>query len=86
MAEEKTIEGLMDLENKKLAVLLLNYDSQLSSLKKDMVKSLNLLDEIAEGKSVQKKQLRKVILDNFNDLPRKTDDLLQEITEIIKEE
>lgn len=86
--EQELIAKLMGLNDPKVAALLLNYFGDLKSIKKEMmVKSLCLLDEYEENPQdiTIKNEIRKLILDSFNDLPRKGEFLILEITKLLKE-
>lgn len=86
--EKQLIEELYELEKPELFVLLLNYYSKMKNMEKDMVDCLNLLDELTENsnKKREKEKIRKLILDNFNELPRSTKELYCNIAKILKEE
>jgi len=83
--EEEILEGFLDLEDKKLALLIINYYKDIDGIGKDMVGSLNLLDKVYEGDKKSKELLRKDILDNYNELPRETLDFLEKLLEKLKE-
>lgn len=73
LKEEAVLEKILEnLEDSKLALLVINYFKDVKAIKSDMVKSLNLLDDIADGEVEKKDMLRTKILDNYNELPRKT--------------
>lgn len=83
--EEKILENTLDLEDKKVALLIINYFKDIKSIKSDMVGSLNLLDDVAEGNKSKKDILRSKILDNYNELPRKTLNFVEELIYQLKE-
>ena len=85
MEEEKVLEEILEIENRKIAVSLFNFYREIDGIKKDMVDSLNLLDEIAEGSVNKKDLLRKKILDNFNNLPRETLKMINKLNKQLKE-
>ena len=70
--EEKVLKELIKkIDNVDVAYDLINHYNKVDELRKNMVKSLNLLDKLyEEGKEETKEELRKVILDNFNDAKR----------------
>ena len=67
-----------------ISVILFNYHAEMKDIKNRMTKVLNLMDEVASGNIDKKEDLRKEILDNYNDLPRKTLDMIEELVENIK--
>lgn len=83
--EIKFLEKIVEFNNTKISVLLLNYYSKIKSIKEDMVNVLNLLDEVSEN-SKEKQVMRKKILDSYNELPRETKKVLNELLKILKEE
>ena len=83
--EQEVLEEFLELENKQLALVVINYYKDVKGIKNDMVGSLNLLDQVAEESSDKKELLRKTILDNFNELPRTTLEFLEELLQILKE-
>lgn len=84
--EREILEKLFEMNDKFLFVAVMNYYQTIKSISGDMVKALNLLDAVYEdGDKKAKEELRKTILDNFNDLPRETCSFIEEITEILKE-
>ena len=88
MDEEQEREALKELykvDNLYLFVALMNYYSNIKTIKDRMTDALDLLDSVADGNEKDKKRLRKLILDNFNDLPRDTLELISELTSINKE-
>lgn len=87
ITEEEIIKRLYDLENKELFIILMNYFSNVKDMKKDMVHALDVLDELVENPNKKNKnKLRKIILDNFNDIDRKTKKLYGKLSKILKEE
>jgi 5'-deoxynucleotidase YfbR-like HD superfamily hydrolase len=83
--EQEVLKETLSLEDKKVAVLLFNHFTNIKSIKKDMVKALDLLDEVSENSDYAKKQLRKSILDNYNDLPRDALEFVEKINKLLKE-
>ena len=83
--EKEVLERVLELDS-GAAVQLYNFYSEMKMIKKDMVNSLNLLDEVAAGDKEKKKQLRKKILDNYNDMPRQTLSFIDELTKTLKKE
>lgn len=83
--EEQVLEEFLDLDDKKLALLVINFYKDISGIKSDMVGDLNLLDQTANGNKESKSMLRKSILDNYNELPRETLDFLERLLKILKE-
>lgn len=83
--EEQVLESFLDLENKKLALLVINFYKDITGIRSDMVGDLNLLDQTAEGRKDSREMLRKSILDNYNELPRKTLEFLEELINKIEE-
>jgi hypothetical protein len=79
--KEEVMEELFKLENPKLAMPMLNFQGKMYSIKKDMVNVLNLLDKISENSNNtdDKHLARTKILDSYNDLPRKTNELILKI-------
>jgi Fe2+ transport system protein B len=85
--ERDILEKLIDFKNKKVVVSLYNFYSEMKNINKDMVKVLNLLDEISKNSNniENKKLMRTKILDSYNELPRKTLNLINEIITNFKE-
>lgn len=83
--EVKTLEKFLDIEDKELALMIINYFQEIKGIKNDMVGDLNLLDKVVEGDEHSKELLRKSILDNYNELPRETLKFLEELIKKIKE-
>lgn len=83
--ENKVLKGIMDVDN-STAVLLYNFYNEMKMVKKDMVNSLDLLDEVVEGDKNKKEQLRKKILDNYNETPRKTLRMIEDLTKTLEKE
>lgn len=83
--ENKVLSRFLDLEDKELALLVINYYKNITGIKKDMVGSLNLLDKVVKGDKQSKELLRKNILDNYNELPRESLKFLEELLEKLKE-
>jgi hypothetical protein len=85
--ERDMLEKLIDFKNKKIVVSLYNFYSEMKNINKDMVKVLNLLDEISKNSNntENKKLMRNKILDSYNELPRKTLNLINEIITNFKE-
>ena len=88
MDEKEIIKEVLEISDKDLAVLLVNNYYGAKGMKEDMVSCLNMLDELAQGtgKKSLKNQIRKKILDNFNELPRGALRLNKEVVKILKEE
>lgn len=81
---EKEIMGnVMELDNKEIIMLLFNYHAKMKNRKNEMKEMLDLLDEISEGSEKSKKKFRTKILDTYNDLPRESLDLIDELIEKI---
>lgn len=83
--EEEILEECLKLKDKKVALFLINLFKDMKSIKNDMVKNLNLLDDIADGDESKKDILRSKILDNYNDLPRKTLKTIEKLVNQLKE-
>lgn len=85
--DKEVVERLYSIGNSEMFVTFLNYYSAIKDIKKEMVTCLDLLDKLADNPTKENKnKLRKVILDNFNELPRSTIKMLDDISKIIKEE
>ncbi|MGV9141343.1 MAG: hypothetical protein ACOC1X_00230 [Promethearchaeota archaeon] len=82
--EEEVLQRALDLKS-KLSLVLLNFHSKMKNTKSYMTEALDLLDEVSEGSEKAKKKLRKKILDNYNDLPRKSLDLINDVINNLKE-
>lgn len=82
---EGILEEVLYLENKKIALLLVNFYKDMTGIKHEMVDSLNLLDCVAKGDRNKKDILRTQVLDNYNDLPRKTLKFIEELLNQFKE-
>jgi len=85
MVENKVLEEFLDLDDKQLALLIVNYYQEIKGIRNDMVGDLNLLDKVVEGDEHSKELLRKSILDNYNELPRETLGFLEELIQKLKE-
>jgi hypothetical protein len=85
MVENKVLEEFLDLDDKQLALLIVNYYQEIKGIRNDMVGDLNLLDKVVEGDEHSKELLRKSILDNYNELPRETLSFLEELIQKLKE-
>jgi len=85
MVENKILEEFLDLDDKQLALLIVNYYQEIKGIRNDMVGDLNLLDKVVEGDEHSKELLRKSILDNYNELPRETLSFLEELIQKLKE-
>jgi len=85
MVENKILEEFLDLDDKQLALLIVNYYQEIKGIRNDMVGDLNLLDKVVEGDEHSKELLRKSILDNYNELPRETLGFLEELIQKLKE-
>lgn len=85
MVENKILEEFLDLDDKQLALLIVNYYQGIKGIRNDMVGDLNLLDKVVEGDEHSKELLRKSILDNYNELPRETLGFLEELIQKLKE-
>jgi len=85
MVENKVLEEFLDLNDKQLALLIVNYYQEIKGIRNDMVGDLNLLDKVVEGDEHSKELLRKSILDNYNELPRETLGFLEELIQKLKE-
>lgn len=74
---------IMEMEDKDQAVVLLNFFKDMCDIKEDMVDCLDLLDELVENPNDRetKKELRKIILDSFNEVPRKTNKMIRKLIE-----
>jgi len=83
--KNEILEEFLDLENKQVALLVINYFKEIEGISKDMVGDLNLLDKVVEGNQNSKELLRKSVLDNYNELPRETLDFLEELIQKLKE-
>jgi len=84
--EKKILSDLYELDNKEMFVVLINFYQKIKSIRSDMVGGLNLLDEVADtGSEQSKEKLRKLILDNYNELPRATSEVIKEISNTMKE-
>jgi len=83
--EREILENALELDS-GLAVILLNHNSNMKMIKKDMTTALDLLDGVADGNKEQKDMLRKKILDNYNGLMRDNLDLIEKITKELKKE
>ena len=86
--EQEMVAKLMETKRPHIASALFNHYGDLKNIKKEMmVKCLCLLDEYEENPDDLsiKQQIRKLILDSFNDLPRKGEFLNLEIAKILKE-
>jgi len=78
--EEEILEELKGIENKNVAFDLLNYYNKMVNVKNDMVKCLDLLDKFDETHNEKdKKKIRKLMLDNFNEVPRSTQYLISSV-------
>ena len=88
LTKKEVIQELIDLQNAYLAVILLNFQSEMETVKNEMVSVLNLLDKISENSENEDEKClaRKKILDSYNGLPRKTLQMIQELISILKEE
>lgn len=84
--EKEVLKEAFKLEDKTVAVLLANHNSRMKMIRNDMVNSLNLLDGVAEGDEEKKEELRKKILDNYNDLVRENHTLIEELTKNLQKE
>lgn len=76
--EKDVLQKALDLNN-EVSLLLFNFHGQMKNIKFDMTNSLDLLDEVSEGSEKAKKKLRKKILDTYNDLPRKSLDMINDL-------
>lgn len=85
MVENKILEEFLDLDDKQLALLIVNYYQEIKGIRNDMVGDLNLLDKVVEGDEHSKELLRKSILDNYNELPRETLGFLEGLIQKLKE-
>lgn len=87
MDEDRVLESLLELEDKKVIKLLYNFYAKMSDIKEEKMKTaLDLMDQLSENsESVEKQLLRKTLLDSYNDLPRKTLELIDDLTKILKE-
>lgn len=83
--KNRILEEFLDLEDKQLALLVINYFKEVEGISSDMVGDLNLLDKVSEGNQNSKELLRKSVLDNYNELPRETLDFLEELIQKLKE-
>jgi len=84
--EKQILQELYEIDDVEMFVAIMNYYSKIKTIRSKMVDSLNLLDRVAEtGNEDDKQQLRKLILDNFNDLPRETQRLISKLSTIKKE-
>lgn len=83
--EVEVLEEFLDIEDKELALLIINYFQEVKGIRNDMVGDLNLLDKVSEGDKQSKELLRKSILDNYNELPRETLKFLEKLLEKLKE-
>lgn len=83
MEKDKMLEELLasNLSGKFKGFLYSNYYRMENIKKRNMVKMLNKLDELSED-CENKRLMREMILDNYNDLPRIA---LELINEFIKE-
>ena len=82
--EREILESLYELDNPDLFIEVMNYYGKVKKIRSNMVDCLNLLDSVAEdGNKKDKKRLRKIILDNYNDLPRESCKLIKELTNIL---
>ena len=84
MDKEKILENLLGFHNKKVIRELFNFYKEMEGIKKDMVDVLNLLDETAKNLK-EKDIMRNKILDSYNELPRKTLRLIDDLIIILKE-
>ena len=84
--EEALLKELYDLGDKEIFFAVMNYYSKVKTIKSNMVDALDLLDSVAEtGDKKDKDRLRKLILDNYNDVPRETRKLIDNLTQLLKE-
>ena len=83
--KEEILEEALYLDNKKVALLLVNFYKDMTGIRHEMVDSLNLLDDIADGDKSKKDVMRTQILDNYNDLPRKTLKLIEKLLKQFEE-
>lgn len=84
--EEKLLKDLYDLNDKEIFFAVMNFYSKVKTIKSNMVDALNLLDSVAEtGDEKDKERLRKLILDNYNDVPRETRKLIKNLTQLLEE-
>lgn len=83
--EEEVLEKFLELNDTKLALLIVNFYKDITGIRKEMVGSLNLLDKVYEGDENSKELLRKNILDGYNELPRETLDFLEKLLQNLKE-
>ena len=81
--EREILEKALDLNN-SASVILFNFHAKMNDIKSDMKKALDLMDDVANGNREKKQELRKHILDDYNDLPRKSLEMIEELTEILK--
>lgn len=82
--EREILESLYELDSPDLFIEVMNYYGKIKTIRNNMVNCLNLLDNVADtGSNKDKKRLRKIILDNYNDLPRESCKLIKELTNIL---
>lgn len=84
MDEDKVFDDLLELDNKKLIKKLFNFYKKMEGISDDMTKVLNLLDEVSEN-CEKKKVMRGLILDSYNELPRRTLKFTNDLIKIMKE-
>lgn len=83
--KNEILKEFLNLKDKQLALLIINYFKDIEGISERMVGDLNLLDKVVSGNQNSKELLRKSILDNYNELPRETLDFLEELIQKLKE-
>lgn len=81
--EKDVMSKVLENDNKEVAMILFNYHAKMKNFKNGMKEMLDLLDEISEGSEKAKQKFRTKILDTYNDLPRESLDLIDELNEKI---